>query len=386
MTIQLLVTNEQGAVQGDPLTGWTNLDATLKFNEPASGTVQLPAYPEVMAQLVPGNRIVVIRDGAIWMAGPMEVPTDYSWSVEQDPGVGSVTVSFSDDLAILAGYITWPDPGSAWTSQPGKTWRQFLPLNSEQIIRNLVNENCGPGARAERRIPNFSLGPVAGAGRPAAVRTRFEPVLEVARRVALGAGAFGFRTWQEDDQVLFGCYLPQDKTATARFSVGLGNLRAVSHKFSAPAATHILVAGTEPEGSTPARVFVERADPAAAAAWWRVEKFLDGGADNNTNGELTNAGDAELAESGAPVELATVTVDTPDLRAGVDYGLGDRVTVALPSGVEVVDIVRSIHLQATPGSGEYVSAVVGSPEATTDPQMVRLMRNVTRRLGRLEAR
>ncbi|WP_346770369.1 hypothetical protein [Streptomyces sp. N502] len=86
------------------------------------------------------------------------------------------------------------------------------------------------------------------------------------------------------------------------------------------------------------------------------------------------------------MELATVTVDTEDLKAGRDYTLGDRVTVALPTGLEVADLVRSIHLQATPTSGEYVTSLVGSPEATSDPQMVRLVRELGRRLGRLEAR
>ncbi|ESU46507.1 siphovirus ReqiPepy6 Gp37-like family protein [Streptomyces filamentosus] len=385
MTIQLLVTDENLTVQGDPLSGWTNLDATKRFNEPASGTVRLPAAPHVMAQLQPGNRLVVIRDGEVWTAGPMEVPADYSWSVDQDPGHGSVTVAFTDDLAVPAGYITWPAPASAWTAQQGNTWRQIASATSETIIRALVNENCGPGARADRRIPNFTLGPSAGVGSITTTRTRFEPLLEVARRVALGGGGIGFRTQQVGTGIQFTCYAPADKTSTARFSRGLGNLRALQYKASAPTATHVLVAGTETEGST-TRAYVERSSPTAAAAWWRVERYLDGSSETDAAGELTAAGNADLAESAAPVELATVTVDTADLRAGVDYDLGDRVSVALPHGLEVADVVRSIHLQATPNSGEHVSAVVGSPAATTDPQLVRLVRTLTRRLGRLEAR
>lgn len=385
MTIELLVTDENLTVQGDPLSGWTNLDTTRRFNEPASGTVQLPATPEVMAQLQPGHRLVVIRDGQIWTAGPMEVPADYSWSVEQDPGVGTVTVAFSDDLAVLAGYITWPDPAAAWSLQEGNTWRQINTANSETIIRTLVNENCGPGALAARQILNLSLPTAAGVGTNTTVRTRFEPLLEVGRRVAIDGGGIGFRTQQTSSGVEFACYAPADLTGIARFSLGLGNLRSLQYKASAPAATHVLVAGSETEGST-TRTFVERSDPAAAAAWWRVERYLDGSSETDADGELTAAGNSELGESAAPVELATVTVDTEGLRAGVDYDLGDRVSVALPHGLEVVDVVRSIHLQATPDSGEYVSAVVGSPAATTDPQLVRLVRTLTRRLGRLEAR
>ncbi|MFG3660232.1 siphovirus ReqiPepy6 Gp37-like family protein [Streptomyces sp. NPDC047706] len=385
MTIQLLVTDNTLTVQGDPLTGWTSLDAAKKFNEPGAGSVTLPAYPEVMEQLQPGNRLVVIRDGGIWMGGPMEVPADFSWSIDGEQDPGQVTVSFSDDLALVAGYITWPEPANAWATQHGITYRQINATNAETIIRTLVNENCGPAAVTARRIPSFALDSVAGVGTATTMKTRFEPLLDAARRAAADGGGIGFRTRQVGTQILFGCYEPQDLTATARFSVGLGNLRGVTYKRGAPTVTHALVAGTETEGST-TRTFVEVADSAAATEWWRVERFIDGGADNNANLELTVAGRSDLADGSGPVELSTVTIDTPDLQAGRDFDLGDLVTVALPHGLEVTNIVRSIHLHAEPGTGESVTSVVGSLDATTDPQTVRLLGRVTRRLNRLEAR
>ncbi|MDX2681112.1 siphovirus ReqiPepy6 Gp37-like family protein [Streptomyces soliscabiei] len=384
MTIQLLVTDEDLVVQGDPLADWTSVDVTLKFNEPGSGTVDLVAHPYVMAQLQPGNRLAVIRDGAIWMAGPLEIPQDFTWGVggtgEAPPG--EVTVNFSDDLARPAGYLTWPAPASAWSAQPDTAY-QLTATNAETIIRTLVNLNCGPGALAARQIPNFALGSVAGVGTTTSVTTRLEALLATCRRVAIDGGGLGFRTRQTATQILFDVYAPADRTATARFSEGLGNLRAVTYKQSAPTVTHALVTGSDQ--ATP-RAYVEVADTAAAAAWWRVEQLVNGTADNDTNGELTQDGTEALAGGSAPVELATVTVDTEDLKAGRDYSLGDMVTVALPTGVEVSDVVRSIHLQATPDSGEYVTSLVGSPEATSDPQMVRLVRELSRRLGRIEAR
>ncbi|WP_405925404.1 siphovirus ReqiPepy6 Gp37-like family protein [Streptomyces sp. NBC_00035] len=385
MAITLLITDENLAVQGDPLTDWADLDAVQKFNEPASGSVTLPAYPEVMEQLLPGNRLVVIRDKQIWTAGPMEQPTDYSWSVDSERGVGKVSINFSDDLATIAGRITWPEPALAWAGQHGDTWRAFTATNAEVLIRTLVNENCGPGAIASRRIPNLVLDSVASAGTNTALSTRFEPVLDACRRAASAGGEIGFRTRQDGAQIKFGCYTPADLTATARFSTGLGNLRGVGYSQSAPTATHALVAGTETAGSS-IRTFVEVADTAAAALWWRVEKYIDGGAEDDTTGELTASGTGELAEGAAPVELATVTVDTEDLQAGRDYTLGDRVAVALPHGLQVTDVVRSIHLQATADGGEQVASVIGSQAATTDPQTVRLIRTLSRRLGRLETR
>ncbi|MER7930474.1 siphovirus ReqiPepy6 Gp37-like family protein [Streptomyces sp. NPDC096057] len=384
MAITLLITDRNMAIQGDPLTGWTNLDVTVNFNAPAAGTVTLPAYPDVMSQLVPGNRIVVIRDGAIWTAGPMEEPTNYRWSLD-DPGVGVVDVNFSDDLAVVAGYITWPEPSLTWAGQHGNTYRSFTATNAETIIRTLVNENCGPGAIAARRIPNFVLDTVAGAGTNTAISTRFEALLDVCRSVASAGGGIGFRTRQDGSLIKFGCYTPSDRSGTARFSTGLGNLRSVAYSQSAPTVTHALVAGNETTGST-VRTYVEVADTSASGAWWRVEAYVDGGADTDSAGELTASGTSQLADGAAPVALATVTVDTAELRAGRDYGLGDLVAVALPHGLQLTDVVRTIHLQATPGDGEQVSSVIGSQDATSDPRIVRLVRTLNRRLGRLETR
>lgn len=385
MAITLLITDKNLVVQGDPLTGWANLDVTQKFNEPAAGSVVLPAYPEVMAQLQPGNRMVVIRDGGIWTAGPMEQPTDYEWSVDGEPGVGRVTVNFSDDLATIAGHIVWPEPALTWAGQHGDTWRSFDTISSETVIRTLVNENAGPGARTDRRIPNLVLAAAAGVGAATSVRTRFEPLLDPCRLAASAGGGIGFRTQQVGQQIVFSCYAPADLTNIARFSTGLGNLRGIAYSQSAPEVTHALVAGRETEGSS-IRTFVQVADTAAAATWWRVEKYVDGGADNDTKGELTASGTGEIADGAAPVTLSTVTVDTPDLQAGRDYGLGDRVTVALPHGLVVTDLVRAITLQASADKGEQVATVIGSQDATTDPQTVRLIRTLGRRLGRLETR
>lgn len=391
MAVTLLVTDQNLNVVGDPLDGWTNLDVTRRFNEPASGTVDLPASPEVMALLQPGRRLVVMRDGAVWTAGPMEVPQEIEVGYGGGDGgggqapPGDISINFTDDLGRVAGYITWPAPASAWTAQPAATWRTITATGGETIIRTLVNENCGPGALAARQIPNLILGAVSGAGTTTLVNTRFEGLLEACRRVAIDGGGLGFRTQQVGRQIVFEVYGPRDLSSSARFSFGLGNLRYLRAKSSAPTVTHALVAGTEDEGAT-TRTFVEVADAGQAAAWYRVEKFVDGSAENDAAGELTQGGRDELAGGAAPVELATVTVDIPDLVAGRDFDLGDRVSVQLPNGEQVTGLVRSMHLQATPTGGEQVTTLVGSPEATSDPQMVRLVRDLSRRIGRITAR
>lgn len=382
MAITILVTDQNLNVLGDPLDGWTSLDVTRHFNAPASGSVDLPAYPATMSLLQPGNRLVVIRDGEIWTAGPLEEPQSFEWAVDGEQDPGKVTCNFSDDLARVAGYITYPEPAKSLATQTTTsdlTW-QLTATNAETIIRSLVNVNCGPGALAARQIQQLVLDDVAGVGSNRSISTRFEPLLDVCRIVA-ASDKLGFRTRQVGSQIKFGVYQPADKTATARFSQGLGNLRSVSFTMSAPTATSELVLG----GDTGSRAYVEVANATAVGDWYRVEKLVDQSGKTDANGEMTQAGQAELGNDNPQASLSTVTVDTDDLRAGRDFDLGDLVTVQLPTGLEVADVVQSIHLTATP-SGEQVASVVGTSDQTTSTATVRVVRDLARRLGRLEAR
>ncbi|MGW4950675.1 siphovirus ReqiPepy6 Gp37-like family protein [Streptomyces parvulus] len=395
MTVQLLVTDRNLNVLGDPITGWTKLAADLNFNAPASGSVELPARQEVMELLQPGNRMVVLRDQEIWCAGPIEVPQDpYTWDLASNAGVGTVTARFSDDLARVAGYVTYPEPSKTFANQTktSDVVRKISATAAEQIIRTLVTENCGPGALAARRIEHLALDTVAGVGSAQWLSTRFEPLLDACRKAAVTDG-LGFRTRQVGDQILFGVYEPRDLTGTARFSAGLGNLRSVAFTSGAPLATSELVMGgndpaDDPPEGDPAyqRAYVE-VTSGQHADWWRVEKFIEkGGVDDDSEGELSQAGRLAFGNDKATASLSTVTVDTPDLKAGRDYGLGDLVAVVLPTGLEIADVVQSIGLAAEPDSGELVTTVVGNNDKTTMTRMVWTVRDLAYRLGQLEGR
>lgn len=385
MTITLLVTDKSLNVVGDPLSGWTDLSCDLNFNQPAAGSVTLPAWPDVMAQLQPGNRLVVIRDGTIWCAGPLETPQSFTWDLEGNADPGTVVCGFSDDLARVAGYLTYPDPAHAFSAQPSDTTaRSIATTNAETIIRTLVNENCGPGALTVRQIEQLVLDTVAGVGTSTSISTRLEPVLDACRTVAAGGGALGFRTRQVGNQIRFGVYAPADRTATCRFSAALGNLRSISYSLIAPLATAELIQGGDITTAT--GVYVE-VDSGAATDWYRVEKLQDqSGIVDDADGELTQAGTLAQTDDTPQSSLATVTVDTDDLQAGRDYGLGDKVTVVLPTGLEVADIVRTISLAASPDGGEVVTSVVGNQDQSTATATVRIVRELSRRLGRLETR
>jgi len=393
MTIQLLVTDRNLNTLG-VLAGHTKLSCDRNHNKPASGEVTLPATQENMALLQSGRRLVLIRDRAIWCAGPLEEPqSPYTWDLEQNAGPGTVTVRWTDDLGRIAGYLTYPNPAADFESQltTADTRRTFILDNAETIIRTLIDENCGPGALAARRVEQLVLDDVAGVGGIRSLTTRFDPLLDACRTVA-ATDRLGFRTRQVGNEIRFGVYAPADRTGTARFSAGLGNLRSVAFTLGAPRATAELVQGGDDPSQQPAegdppneRVYVE-VNSGQAGDWYRVEKFVDQGGKTDANGELTQAGTLALGDDNAQASLTTVTVDTEDLRAGRDYDLGDLVAVVLPTGLEIADIVQTIRLTDSPDEGELVTTVVGNNDATTLTRTVWTIRDLAYRLGQIEGR
>lgn len=383
--VTLLITDRNLNVVGDPVDGWTDLDVTLRFNEPASGSFQAPAHPDLLGLIQSGGyRVVVIRGGDIFCAGPIEKPGPQRWSVDgQDTDPGTVTVNFTDDLALVAGRVTFPDPASAATAQTS-TARWTSTALAGDVIRSLVNVNAGPGALTARRVPKLVLGGTAGLGSSIKFGTRFMPLGDELRSAAISGGGLGFRTQQVGTNIEFQVYQPQDLTGAVRFSRGLGNLRSYTYEPDAPTATVAIVGGKDVGTS---RLVVERVASAAVSKWWRLETFVDQRQSDDTSTdttELNQAGDEALARGAETARLQSVTIDTPDQRYGTHYQLGDRVSVELNDGVEVADVVRAVHLQVTPESGEVVTALVGSQEASSDPLWLRYMRDLGRRLAGLE--
>lgn len=375
----VLITDPDLVVYGDPIVCWTQLDITLRFNEPGSGLVITPAYPWITDQVMPGRRIVVIRNGDVLIAGPIE-----KWQHERsddgaNAGVGKLTITFADDLALIAARSVYPDPTVAPNAQTVDNWT--FTGNSELALRALVNGNAGPSALAARRVSHLVLGALTGVGSSVTVTAdRMQPLGDVARKIADVGGGVGFRTRQVGTDILFEVYQPPDKSGLIRFSFGLGNLRYVSHAVDAPKTTAAIVGG---QGTGADRYMIERVNTAEQATWGRFEKLISRPG-NDLLQDLQDDGDRALAEGAATTQLTTNVADTPDQKFGRDYTLGDKVAIESWPGQQVADIVRTVHLQVYATSGEYVAATVGSQAATTDPEWVRRVREIDARLGKLE--
>lgn len=364
----------------DPIR-WTAIDATARYLEPGHGQVTCPAYPQLMSELQqPGRRAVLVDDGRQFLAGPVERPYGpYQWSGD---GPGTVAFHFTDDLAVVVGRRVFPDPSRPWAQQSLSDDAYYVTSGrASSVLLRLANLNAGPGAIAARRVPRLVMGADPLAGPTISVQSRFKPLGDELRAAVTAAGdTVGFRTTSTQSATTFEVYATVDRSKSVRFSRGLGNLRAVTFETETPRVTAALVAA---QGQGTARTLIERVNTAAEFEGWRVEDFLDR-RDSDDDAVLRRAGDELLVEGGAGARLATVTVDTPDQRYGTHYRLGDRAGTEPIAGLIVPEVVRAVHLQATPKRGVLRTAMVGSQAMARDPGWLRMSRELARRLDRLE--
>lgn len=374
----LLVTDKNLNVVGDPIYCWDSLDVTLRFNEVSTGMFTCPAYPWIREMLAPGNRVVVIRNGQIFAAGPWERRLVERSDEGENSGVGKLTVDFADDLSLIVSRNAYPKPALTPETQDTDFWEYSG--NSELVLQNLVNASAGPGAQAIRRIPRLVIAGPTGVGSNVSGKLRLDQLGDGLRSIALAGGNIGFRTRQVGADIVFETYGTRDLSNSVRFGFGLNNLRYLAYEESAPAITTAIVGG-QGEGSD--RFLISRTDAPLESVWGRRETYVarPGSA---PRAELDQAGDEAVAREAATARLQSSAWDTEDQRYGVHYGLGDRVSIEVGPGEQVSDLVRLVHLQAWSTAGELVSAMVGGQDASTDPQWIYRLREMNRRLGRLE--
>jgi hypothetical protein len=375
----LLITDQFLTVVGDPITCWTSIDVTLKFNEPSAGIFTAPGYSWIREQMAPGNRVVVIRGGEILIAGPIE-----KWMYERsddgdNAGAGTLTVTFADDLALVVARSSFPNPNLAVEAQVADNWT-FVGL-AEDAMRSLVDTQAGPNALAARQVPQLSLGIWSGLGPSSTYKAELmEPVGNVLRRIAVSAGGLGFRTRQEGTSVLFEVYQPENLANQVVFGFGAGSLKYIGYEVSAPSTTVALVGG---QGEGADRLVIERVNAGGQAQWGRMETLVSRPGSDPT-ADLQAAGDQQLASDAETVRIPTSTADTPFQMFGRDYRLGSQVSVETWPGSMVVDVIVTVHIQVYPTAGEVVSSTVGSQAAVSDPKWIQRMRQLDQRVSYLE--
>lgn len=262
-----------------------SLSVTERDLDAGAWSIQLPfgqglggAAETWLSLAKPGIEVVEQNDGFAYGG----YVTNYK--IEYRP-LGSVaTLNGKDFQSRLANRLSYPDPAnlSRWWTKTSRT----MPLLS--AVWWLVNNNCGPGALAHRRIPNFAMVPDPGMGDPKTFTCTGEPVLEVIKtwlaetpwtmrlkldrkRDAGGAGQQVTQTFNLGARPYSGAVLHlgnlqnwtlEETASKTTWTLAQGN----TNKAGVTAARAALGLGTN-DPDPPVRYMTEAADPIVNQNW-----------------------------------------------------------------------------------------------------------------------
>lgn len=361
---------------------YTRAEVALNWLAVDSFTIDLPATEKVLEKCSQGWGVLVLLDGQQILSGSIEDIERERAATDQGSGVGTVSITGADDLAIVASELAWPVPTEPVTNQ-GASARDSRSGVAETVIKGYVDANVGTNRdvdRADAAAPDVRevvVGADLARGASVEFSARFDPLLDVIREIHGGLGVTCGQNGSQ--QLVFDVIDPQDLSGSAVFSFELGNLRRCRWSDGMPEVTHAVVGG-EGEGTT--RVFRERRDSAAADAWrMHSAVFVDQRHTSNSL-EMDQAGDEALEDGKRVGIIEAELVDTARLSYGTDYQLGDRVTIVPEAAVAFTDIVTSVRISADADSGEVriapaVGWTAGPYETRQDRKLARLQRAVS---------
>lgn len=373
---------------------YRQFEAVLKFNDVGTFELILDRRQPIVADLItPGYGIFVIHEvtGQILVSGSI-----LGHKHERDGTSDFITLTGKDDNWFLTHRVSHPEPND--TTPPYDVSEHFTASGpASTVLRAIVNAQLGPGAIAPRRLPHLVMGADPGVGKDVEAKLRWTPMLEDMQELALAGGDIGFRIVQvpETETLEFQVYQPEDKTAIAKFSEEWGNLEGYDFEASAPETTYVYVGG---QGEGLERKIKEGQKAEDVATWWRIEEFNDrrdvSNEDENSEEVLQQRIDETLAEKGAKATLKVVPIDTDGLTFGVDYGLGDKVTIILSDpeefggtpldGITIQNVMREVKLHLSQDQS-YIEPTIGDPTPAELLKIFTDFKRLAQRVNNLES-
>lgn len=358
---------------------WLTLKIVLRYQGVSSWQFTMDAaHPKAALVFASGGVIVEDDETGVVLSGPTRVIGRKS---DDGQPTTTMTVTGVDDTFLLATRLCYPDPAHAATNQSAALYDVRAGV-AETVMKAFVNVNLGPGALTARRAPAFTIATDLTRGPSGSSSVRFDNLIDVLTSIGKTA-TLGYRIVQVGSGLIFDVYEPQDLSGTARWSRALGNLRGFSFEISAPTSTDAIVAG---DGIDTARTFIERSDPDAETDWGaRIEQFVDGPDDGDAT-SLAQVGDQALLDNGPGAVLSITPIDTPLMKFGRDYNLGDLVSVDIETDT-ITDVVLQVRIDADP-TGTFVQPSIGTVDSVTpgNPKIFAQLSNLAKRTGLLERR
>jgi hypothetical protein len=331
----------------------------LKFNNVGYWEMRLPSGNVLGEQLrQPGYGIVVTGpDNTVIFSGPT-----MSAKLEQTPEnlQGDWIINGSSDDIVLQERLAYPTPGTADVTA------QVTPYdsrqgNAETVVKQYVNVNIGPSAPVARQVANLTVENSLNRGELVQANARFQPLQTLIYDLAQ-TGAIGYRINQVDDYLEFQVYEPEDKSLLIRMDMDNQRLIKAEYAYALPKVTRAIVGG---QGEDEWRRFAEvsNTDSLSAETEWgrRIEVFKDERS-TRVNADLVQSGLELLVDQGKTItEMSVIPSDDITMKFGVDWYLGDKVTVVV-NDIEASAVVTEVGISIA-ADGVRIGATVGTPVA-----------------------
>lgn len=275
---------------------------------------------------------IELRDavGRIMFAGPARTIRR-----QRTADTDTLTVTGWDDMAALHARVVHPAPLAA--VQALGTYSTAYDTRTgpaSTVLRGFVDINAGPSARAPRPWPGLTLAADPAEGPTITVSGRFQNLLEHVASVAAPNG-MSVLIRQADGGLVCTVRASRDRT-NVELSPRAGTLQGWTMMVAAPDMTAGFAGG---QGELVDRLFATKAWDAPPGWPLRIERFVD--YRNAENGlELTRKLYEAEAEHGLKTSLELTPSEGLASQYGVDFDLGDNVTV-------VLDQVRSVETVTT---------------------------------------
>jgi len=353
----------------------------LRYNNVGSWSMKLP-YGHRLGELLrlPGYGIIVTGPAdTVIMSGPTLGATLNQTS---DNLEGDWLISGASDEIILQEHLAYPTPSTS------DVQAQIIPYDersgpAETVLKGYVNANIGPSAPVARKIPLLAIELNEARGEVVTGRARFDQLNELFYDLAQ-LGGLGYKIDQAGEELEFKCYVPTDRSATVRMDMDNQKLSSSNYSYASARVTRAIVGG---QGEDEWRRFVEVSNDdseAAESAWGRrIEVFKD---NRNSRDEavLTQSGQELLIDQGKTiVEMSVTPSDDINMRFGVDWYLGDKITIVIQD-IEAKAVVTEIGIQIS-DSGVRIGATVGAPVGMTyEAKLLAKTSDVAKRVSNIE--
>jgi hypothetical protein len=344
--------------------------AVLRHMGLSKGVLTTPYTAERWEALQPGCGIALYRSGKRLFSGPV---TSRQLTYSAEDGSAIIRIEAVGDEVIFADRLTFPDPLRAAGDQSVNDYWTYTG-SAARAMYQLMRDQAQGTCRFERQVENvegvtLDIDYPADVGATRTWQGLFEPVLTLLSTIAASSGAdLGLRVVSRTGVITATVIEPRDFVGEVIFSADLSNLGGAVFAEQAPELTEALVAG-QGDLHLRARQWVSATNPGTTRWRRKVYKYVDR-RDTADASVLTNAGIDSITDGQASVSLSLTLVDSNAATYGVDWDLGDRVTVyiGLPGESKVAqvnDVVREITFTIRSDGSERIQPAVGSVDART---------------------